>query len=1073
MRKHFGQAAWFMARRLHNIAAFALGLAVLVGVALGGLAWRLSQGPLEVPWLLDQLEAAARSDTGPVHWSIGRASIAWEGFSAGVDQPLDIRLDDVAVNTAEGLTVARLPLVLASLSIGDLLAGRIVVQSAELRGASLRVVREADGSINAEFSGQAPNARGARSLLPDILAQLAEPIGSAGKGIAAPLRQLDHVTLREGSLRIVDRALGTEWPVPSVSMEVRRRPAGGVDADADVEVLLGSQSIKTSLRAELREPGQDIGVQVKLGPLNPSRLAADVAAFARLAAVDVPVTIDATLSLGTDFALHTSEARVQFGAGQVAVGSSLLPLAGGSATVLPSADGVVVKDIAVALAPKAGGVSKVSGRLSLRHWNGRAWLELTLDADRVDAMALSELWPDGIRTTLAKAWVVENITSGIAEDIHLAVTAAASENFSDLRVTSLTGGLNARNLTVHWLRPVPPLEHGVARFEITSPDAFEATILSARQGAIALSAGGMRITGLSVKDQLLDVDAEFAAPLADVIALLRQPKLHVLDGRPIEMRNPSGQVHAKVEIIRLPLEVHIDDSDIHIQTAAKLTGVRLGGIAAGQDLEQGMLDLTATSDGLTVQGSAKIAGIPAKLALTMDFRPDLPATVARQTATLSGTTDMRQIAALGLDLSDVLTGPVTGELIWRAQKDGKGEVSVKADLSGTEMVLPTLNFAKHAGHPAQTEFHLQLDKDRVAAIDRLKVAGEGIDLDAQVDFSSGRPIVARVQRAVIGLTDVRGEVRWPTAAGGPWQATLNGPSFDASVHFQRRDGTGGKPRREATTPPYVIDAKFGRVVLGEGRTLYQMSVRAESTGKHLRQARLAGRTESPTGTFEISIDPAGNARQMKGRALDAGGLLQALGVEQDMRGGEMTLSGTYDDSKPESPLAGRAEIADFRMIKAPGLAKLLQAMTLYGLMEMVQGPGLGFSKLEVPFTLADDVLDLEDARAFNASLGMTAQGRIDLATNRCDFEGTLVPAYFFNSLLGDLPIIGKLFSPERGGGLFAATYSLRGNCADPAVTVNPLAALTPGFLRGLFGLFDSAGKPADVGIGVRTPGTTR
>ena len=48
---------------------------------------------------------------------------------------------------------------------------------------------------------------------------------------------------------------------------------------------------------------------------------------------------------------------------------------------------------------------------------------------------------------------------------------------------------------------------------------------------------------------------------------------------------------------------------------------------------------------------------------------------------------------------------------------------------------------------------------------------------------------------------------------------------------------------------------------------------------------------------------------------------------------------------------------------------------------------------------------------------------------------------------------GKLFSPERGGGVFAASYTLRGRLEDPDVSINPLAALTPGFLRGLFGLF--------------------
>ena len=144
---------------------------------------------------------------------------------------------------------------------------------------------------------------------------------------------------------------------------------------------------------------------------------------------------------------------------------------------------------------------------------------------------------------------------------------------------------------------------------------------------------------------------------------------------------------------------------------------------------------------------------------------------------------------------------------------------------------------------------------------------------------------------------------------------------------------------------------------------------------------------------------------------------------------------------------------DFRIHDAPALGKLLQAMTLYGLVDVMRGPGLGFSRLVAPFRLTDDALDLTDARAFSPSLGLTMKGRLDLNAERVDMQGTIVPAYFFNSLLGNIPLVGKLFSPERGGGVFAASYTLRGRLADPDVSINPLAALTPGFLRGLFGLF--------------------
>jgi hypothetical protein len=123
------------------------------------------------------------------------------------------------------------------------------------------------------------------------------------------------------------------------------------------------------------------------------------------------------------------------------------------------------------------------------------------------------------------------------------------------------------------------------------------------------------------------------------------------------------------------------------------------------------------------------------------------------------------------------------------------------------------------------------------------------------------------------------------------------------------------------------------------------------------------------------------------------------------------------------------------------------------MVDVLRGPGLAFTNMVAPFTLSDDVLELADARAFSSSLGLTVRGRIDIDSDSLDLQGTIVPAYFFNSLLGNVPLIGRLFSPERGGGVFAASYSLHGKLDDPDVTVNPLSALTPGFLRGVFGIF--------------------
>jgi uncharacterized protein YhdP len=82
-----------------------------------------------------------------------------------------------------------------------------------------------------------------------------------------------------------------------------------------------------------------------------------------------------------------------------------------------------------------------------------------------------------------------------------------------------------------------------------------------------------------------------------------------------------------------------------------------------------------------------------------------------------------------------------------------------------------------------------------------------------------------------------------------------------------------------------------------------------------------------------------------------------------------------------------------------------------------------------------------------SALGITAEGSLDLATDQIDLTGTIVPAYTINSLIGEVPILGQLLVGEKGGGLFAATYGVKGPIDAPETAVNPLATLAPGFLR--------------------------
>ena len=113
-------------------------------------------------------------------------------------------------------------------------------------------------------------------------------------------------------------------------------------------------------------------------------------------------------------------------------------------------------------------------------------------------------------------------------------------------------------------------------------------------------------------------------------------------------------------------------------------------------------------------------------------------------------------------------------------------------------------------------------------------------------------------------------------------------------------------------------------------------------------------------------------------------------------------------------------------------------------LDALKGDGLNFDILDFPFILKAGVLTIKDARTSGPSLGLTGSGTADLRGKALDVEGTVVPAYAVNAVLGNIPIIGPMLTgPEKGSGIFAATYTMKGKGEKVKRTVNPLSALAP------------------------------
>ncbi len=1067
MRRLTGQVALSCAMLLHRLATLAITFAVLASVGLSALAWRLSQEPIDLPWLTGRLVAAANANGGSTQLSVGSVALAWEGFNHGVDRPLELRVTNVLVRDQGSGRQMSIPRADVSLSMYQLLLGRVLLRSVTVDELKLTVYRSADGALSLDLGnfGDTGDDQPSSPATPlaDLLASLARPVGSDRDQRDSWFAQLRAVHVRDAHVAMVDRQLGVTWLAPRADIDLTRLARGGVDGAAELELLLGEQHAHLALSAKLSTDARETDVRARITPVVPSVLARAGPSLAFLSVLDAPVDADAAVMLDASLGLREARFNVHAGTGTAHIGQTDVPFVDAALVASSNSNTLTVEALRVSLLGHQGGVAThIDVRGTAQRDPDHMTAALTVGLDQVDFSDLHRFWPDGVADG-AREWLLENITAGTARNGHVTVGLAATSDFSSVELNRADGTLDGDGLQVHWLRPVPPIDNGKAQLRIVDPDTLDIIVAGGHQrsslkdtkgGGQQIRSGRMRITGLMQAHQIGVIDADISSSVPEAIALLREPRLGLLDRHPIDLKDPAGQASVKLAVT-VPLEARVTMNDVAIRAQAHLEGVHLAGIVAGRDLDQGVFDLDANPDGLKLIGQASVAAIPLDVAAAMDFRAG-PPTQALQTITASGQPNSDQLAAAGLNATWVLSGPTRMNATFIERRNGSSDLAVTADLAGAELKIAPLEWHKPRGAAATASARLVLDHDRMMRIDNVQLDGEGLAVRAQGTFSDGVLTQLQVSRLVLGATVAQGSVRFPqTQGGGPIVVNCTGSTLDLAAYFAR-PAQARKPEPAHPEPPpgprWSVDAKFDRVLMAHDVVASGVTVRAQNDGRVLQQARMDGDTRAHT-PFSVQISPEKGGRRVIANAADAGDVLRGLDYVRIMEGGALSLQGKYDDALPDRPLSGTLDIENFRMHNVPALAKLLQAMTLYGLVDAMGGPGLGFTRLEAPFRLTDDALDLGEARAFSSSLGLTAQGHIDLDALRVDMQGTIVPAYFFNSLLGNVPLVGKLFSPERGGGLFAANYTVRGALDDPTVSVNPLSALTPGFLRGLFRLF--------------------
>ncbi|NBT33340.1 MAG: DUF3971 domain-containing protein, partial [Rhodobacteraceae bacterium] len=222
---------------------------------------------------------------------------------------------------------------------------------------------------------------------------------------------------------------------------------------------------------------------------------------------------------------------------------------------------------------------------------------------------------------------------------------------------------------------------------------------------------------------------------------------------------------------------------------------------------------------------------------------------------------------------------------------------------------------------------------------------------------------------------------------------------------------------------------------GIALTDFRGSFNAEGGFSGQFTARLNGGA-AVTGT----VVPQSGRSAIRLRGTDAGLAFKSIGLIQNASGGNLDL--VMIPTATEGNYDCQLEVTDLRVKDAPALAGLLDAISVVGLLQQMDGQGLAFTNVDARFRLTQDQIIVTEASAVGPGLGISLYGTYTLANTVMDFQGVVSPIYLING-------IGSILT-RRGEGLIGFNYTLRGPLSEMKVGVDPLSVLTPGMFRDIF-----------------------
>jgi hypothetical protein len=672
-------------------------------------------------------------------------------------------------------------------------------------------------------------------------------------------------------------------------------------------------------------------------------------------------------------------------------------------------------------------------------------LRMSATAGKMPAVTVMRLWPSPIAPQV-RSWFLRNLRAGVLEQGSLALdldpdSVAAVRRDRAPRDESLRLTFALSNTTVAAMEGMPPLSSLDGSGVITGRTSnFVATrgALDVHPGQrLTLVEGSFSVPDSDVHPTPAAINMRLTGPLDAVADLFDRDALKSYAQLPIDATTVKGQIDGRLAL-DIKLGANVKPEDTRLRASASLTNFSVEKLVGQEKLEAAALTVTAERGILNASGQGRLFGAPATIELHKKLN-------APTEAVIGMTLDDAARTKLGMNFGTSLTGPIGAKMsaVLGQKERPRALVEIDFGRAAIDNLLP--GYTKTAGRPAKASFTLVNDPEGPDLENFIFDGGTAYAKGLiELDPSGG---LQRVRLSPVRLSpgDDMSIVAEPSK--DVLKLNITGKAVDARP-FLKLLTTGAVGAR--TSKDFDVELKAANITGNNKQTASNVEMKMGRRGGAIRQFQLTGRFGKDAVSGSMVRTAAGQSPQIGVTTNDAGALLSFFDFYKRMEGGKLQLVATIDDSEIEGTLS----IRDFIVRNEPALQRLVTegvASRDRSGQIRIDTNAAAFARMQVGFTRGQGRIDLRDGVINGPAAGTTIEGFIDTLNDRVNMTGTFVPAYGLNNMFAKIPVLGIFLGGGTNEGLFGVNFRVSGPATAPVLTINPLSALAPGFLRKIFG----------------------